>query len=285
MIKQETWGEYRAAPGINASLLVHAMKSWRQFRYVQEHGYRPKVSTVVGSGAHTLVEAWNMDVFHQLFAVMPDFKRSPDNVTKAGNRSRATTDWSRQQEEAFRANESREILTEKEAKRIRRIVMAIGDHKEASHLIASSEREQSVYAEIRGVQCKGRVDGLCGRTLWDLKTTRDVTPGVFGSDAANKRYVLRLAFYWLLLREQMRPIEQVKIIACQDSRPLEDGTYNEVAECVVVNVPMIALENKVDQVYQLLDGYKWCLKRHEWPGVPDCDLVIPNWDMTEPELV
>ena len=285
MIQTETAEEYRAAWGLNASTLVHALKSWKQFRYVQQHGYRPKVSTAVGSGLHTLVECWNMDVFDSMFAVMPNFKRHPDNVTKAGNPSRSVTDWSRTQEEAFEANEDREIITEAEARRIRRMVQAIEDHKEAAHLIASSQREVSVYANLWGVDCKGRLDGICGDVLWDLKTTRDVTPGRFGKDAANMRYVLRLAFYWLLLRECGREINEVKVIAVQDSKPLEDGTYNEAPECVVYNVPMIAIENQVDVIQRLLGEYRACVLEDSWPGIADGELVIPNWSMGEEELV
>ena len=284
-IRQESAEQYRAAPGLNASTLVHALKSWKQFRYVQQHGYRPKVSTAVGSGLHTLVECWNLDVFDSMFGVMPNFKRHPDNVTKAGNPSRSATDWSRAQEEAFQANEDREIITEAESRRIRRMVQAIEDHKEATHLIASSQREVSVYANLWGVDCKGRLDGICGDVQWDLKTTRDVTPGRFGKDAANMRYVCRLAFYWLLLRECGREINEVKIIAVQDSKPLEDGTYNEAPECVVNNVPMIAIENQVDVIRRLLGEYQDCQLQDRWPGIADGPLVIPNWSMGEEELV
>ena len=287
-IGQESAEQYRAAPGLNASTLVHALKSWKQFRYVQQHGYRPKVSTAVGSGLHTLVECWNMDVFDSMFSVMPDFKKHPDNVRDDGQRSYHKTGWVRAQEEGFEVAAKEmglELVTTAESRRIRRMIHAIEEHKEAAHLIASSQREVSVYANLWGVDCKGRLDGICGDVLWDLKTTRDVTPGRFGKDAANLRYVFRKAFYWLLLRECGREINEVKIIAVQDSKPLEDGTYNEAPECVVNNVPMIAIENQVDVIRQKLGEYRACVLEDSWPGIADGELVIPNWSMGEEELV
>lgn len=285
MMCHEPFADYQRKPAINASTLVHALKSWRQFNWVRRMGYRPKVSTVVGHTTHTLVESFPVDRFNELFAVMPDFKKHPDNVTAEDKPSTGRTSWVRQQEKDWAANEPRELITPSEAHRVRRMLQAIEAHREAAALIAASDREVSVYAELFGVPCKGRIDGLQGPTLWDLKTTRDVSAHSFGRDCANLRYVLRLSFYWMLCRELGRTIEEVKIIAAQDSRPLEDGTYNQPSECVIYTVPMIAIENQIDQIHRLLLGYKECLRTGEWPGVPDGPLEIPNWAMSEEELV
>ena len=280
--------DYQGWPQINASLLVHAFKSWRQFAYVKQHGYQPKTDTRVGTALHAITECLPLERFDELFVVMPDYKKSPDNVTSEGKRSYSRTGWVKDQEEAFiAANQGREVLSVADRNRCRRMAHAISQNAEAMELITGSLREVSLSGEISGVPCKCRIDGirLKERCLWDLKTTRDIGDRAFGRTAANLRYTFKLAFYWLMLKNHGVEADEVKLIAVQDAVPLGDGSFNEAADCCIYDVPMIAIENQFPEIDRLLGEYQHCVLMDSWPGVPNGPLYIPNWAMNEIELV
>lgn len=281
--------DYQQWPQLNASLLVHAWKSWRQFDHVKRFGYQPKTDTTVGTAMHGLAECLPLDNFDDLFVVMPDYKTSPENVTATtGKSSTSRTNWVKDQESAFLAeHEGREVLSVADRNRCRRMLYAIERNEEAMGLITSSIRELSLRGELSGVDCKGRLDGVnvTRNCFWDLKTTRDVSARGFGKTAANLHYLFKMAFYWRLLEQTGVEADSVKFIAVQDSVPLGDGTYNEAADCAVYDIPLIALENQFPEIDRLLNEYRQCLADDRWPGVPNGLLHIPNWAMHEVELV
>lgn len=283
-----SFADYEKWPQVNASLLVHALRSWRQFDYVRTYGYQPKTDTRVGTALHSLTECLPVDRFDQMFVTMPDFKKSPDNVTSTGKPSSSHTSWVKEQEAAFLAeNQDAEVMTIGDKRRCQRMLHAIQRNDEAMELIGQSFLEASITGNLFDVDCKGRLDGIDGerRAFWDLKTTRNVTPSQFGKTCANLHYLFKMAFYWLLLRENNVEADAAYFIAVQDSIPLGDGSWNEAADCVVYEIPMIALENQFSEVQRLLTEYRQCTEANRWPGIPNGPLVIPNWAMHEPELI
>lgn len=282
------FADYVKWPGVNASLLVHAVKSWRQFEYVRRLGYQPKTDTRVGTALHSLAECLPVDKFDTMFVTMPDYKVSPDNVTSTGKSSTSRTAWVKEQEAAFVAkHQGAEIMTVAEKKRCQRMLHAIQRNDRAMELITRSTLECSLRGGLHGVDCKGRLDGIdiANNGFWDIKTTRNASAIPFGKTAANLRYLFKMAFYWLLLREHGMQAATVEFIAVQDSVPLGDGSFNEAADCAVYDIPLIALENQFPEIERLLHEYQQCEKADKWPGIPDGPLHIPNWSMHEPTLI
>ncbi len=280
--------DYVAWPEINVSLLTHARKSWKQFAYVKQHGYQPKTNTRVGTALHSLVECLPVDNFDAMFAIMPDFKSYQHNVTGKGERSFARTTWVEQREAEFSSEHpDSEILSVAQYDRCRRMVLAIQQNTEAYEMVTNSMRELSLRGEIQGVQCKGRLDGssIDAGCFWDLKTTRDISAVGFGRTAANLAYVFKMAFYWRLLAAHGMEAQSVKFIAVLDAVPLADGSYNEAPDCAVYDIPMIAIENQFPEIDRLLDEYRQCLEKDDWPGIGNGELFIPNWAMNDAELV
>ena len=95
------FADYQRMPQLNSSLLTHANKSWKQFKWVRDHGFQPKTDTRIGTAIHSLVEMLPVERFQDIYRVMPDFAKSPDNKTKGGKQSTSKTDWVREQEQAF----------------------------------------------------------------------------------------------------------------------------------------------------------------------------------------
>lgn len=292
--------QYQHWPQLNASLLVHAFKSWRQFEFARRVGWRPKTDTRVGSALHSMVELLPVEKFQDLFTVMPDFAHSPDNVTNGrtlkdgtvtGQKpsSSSTTKWVKDQERSFLDQavvDGRDVLKRSEYKRALRMLESIQRNSQAMDLIMHSRRELSLLATLSGVECKGRTDGVDGFALWDLKSTADIAPHAFGRTAANLRYVFKMAFYWRLLAANGIECDQVFLIAVQDARPHKDtGEYSDAADCAVYEIPMVAIENQMANIDRLLREFQECEQSGEWPGVPNGDLHIPNWAMEEAELV
>ena len=50
------FSDYINWPQMNASTLVHGLKSMRQLKYVKDNGYQPKTDTRVGTALHSLAE-------------------------------------------------------------------------------------------------------------------------------------------------------------------------------------------------------------------------------------
>lgn len=283
---RESFREYRERHGLNASLLTHANKSWKQFKWVSDHGYRPKTDTRVGTALHSFVELLPVERFAELYHIMPEYSKSPDNVTKGGKPSTSRTEWVKEQEASFESSHNGMILHRSQYKRAMRMLGAIQDNVAAMDLIDKADlKEATLTAEICGVDCKGLVDGVTGSCLWDVKTTRNIAPHRFGKTAADLQYVFKMAFYWRLLVANGIDIDEIKLIAVQDTLQHDDGSWSDAPECVVYDVPLIAIENQMTKLERLLEDYKACLAMDDWPGVPDGELAIPNWSMEEMDLV
>ncbi len=286
---------YLAREELSGTELRHAFESWRQFKYCRDFDWRPKTDTRVGTAVHSLVECLPLDQFEALFCTIPDYAKRPGNQTATGGASTSPkTTWVAEQTiEFIREHPGREFLNHKQGARCRRMIRAICRNPEAMELISDSMREVTITTELNGVACRGRVDvlGPSGEYFIDTKTSRDISPHGFGRIAAELDYVWKMAWYMrLLLNLGMAP-RAVKFLVVLDAVPLKDGSFNQVADAVIRNVPMVALENEFDEVDRLLREYEQCMERDEqgdpnaWPGMKNDELHVPNWAMREQELI
>jgi hypothetical protein len=283
----ESFSDYQQRTELNASLLKHAFKSWKQFKWVRERGFKPKADTRLGTALHSFVELLPVEKFQDVFVVMPDFPKSPENVDAKGKPSTSSnTKWVREQKAAFYAdNDEGMILERSQYDRAVRMLESIQANGHAMELIENAQKEVTVSAEINGVACKGRLDGLTLNGFWDVKTSRDIAPHRFGRTAADLGYLFQLAFYWRLLAANGMEAERVDIIAVQDPIARDDGRWNEAPDCCVYSVSMVAIENQFLRIDKLLEEYSECERTNVWPGCPDGELDVPLWSMTEEELV
>lgn len=288
-IRGLSFAQYLEIDAVNPSLLVHALDSWRQFDYVRRHGYEPSVDTRFGSALHGMVELLPSYHFDELFSTMPDFSRHADNLTADGKPSNRRTKWVTEQEEEYRIAaeaDGKEMLNRTEVDRCRRMLASIEGCPEAMQYIDGSDKEVTLVARLDGVMCKGRPDGYkrveaCG-VLWDVKTTTDLTR--FGRTAANLNYLLKMEFYRRLLAVNGKPVAEVKLIAVLDSKRRQDGEYNHCPDCVVYDVPMIALDNQTQRINKLLAEYRECEQTGNWPGMSrgeEIPLEIPLYSMSD----
>jgi hypothetical protein len=207
---------------------------------------------------------------------MPDFHLSPHNVTAKGVPSQTrTTDWVKREVAAFVAKyPDKTIIGQTQYDQCLRAIKSIWARPKMRELVQSSAKEVTVYGEICGVECKGRLDLLNIGKIADLKTTPNVHKKAFGRIFSNLNYGFKLAFYRELIRQNWINVLQVELITQELSGDFDNA---------LVSVPSIVLDNAWDKVVEVMTAYKQCLETNTWPGVDGgndyYELDIPNWAM------
>jgi hypothetical protein len=74
-----------------------------------------------------------------------------------------------------------------------------------------------------------------------------------------------------------------KYIVVLDSKPVE-GQYREAADCVIVDVPPIVLDNQLPLIHKVIRQYQDCQKDGIWPGLSGYTYEPPIWDMSEEQF-
>jgi hypothetical protein len=238
-------------------------------------GFREETNAMrMGSGAHALL--LEPDEFHERFCVMPDFHLSPDNVTGKGVPSQTrTTDWYKREVALFAAdNPDKTIIGQTQYDQCLRAIESIWARPKMAELVKASAKEVTVYGDICGVECKGRLDLLNIATIADLKTTPNVNKKAFGRIFSNLNYAFKLAFYRELVRQNWGRELSVELITQELSGDFDNA---------LVPVPAIVLDNAWGKVVEVMTAYKRCQETNVWPGVDGgkdyYELDVPNWAM------
>jgi exodeoxyribonuclease VIII len=269
------WVDYVQVKRMNPSTLVAGCKSMLSLRNLISDGFREETNAMrMGSGVHALL--LEPDQFHERFCVMPAFHLSPDNVTGKGVPSQTrTTDWYKNEVALFVAdNPDKTIMGQTQYDQCLRAIESIWARPKMRELVESSAKEVTVYGEILGVECKGRLDLLNNGTIADLKTTPNVHKKAFGRIFSNLNYAFKLAFYRELVRQNWGGVLQVELITQELTGDFDNA---------LVSVPAIVLDNAWSKVVEVMTAYKRCLETNVWPGVDGgkdyYELDVPNWAM------
>ena len=275
------WDEYCKVKRMNPSTLVAGCHSMLSLRNLIRDGFKEETNPMrMGSGAHALL--LEPDQFQERFCVMPDFHLSPDNVTGKGVPSQTrATDWYKREVAAFvKDNPGKTILGQTQYDQCLRAIESIWDRPKMRELVESSAKEVTVYGEILGVECKGRLDllNLGGRKIkiGDLKNTVNIHKRAFGSVFMRLRYDFKLAFYREMVRQNVERSGEIEVELITQELT---GDFDNA----IVPVPAIVLDNAWTKVVEVMTDYKRCLETNVWPGVDGgkdyYELDIPNWAM------
>jgi len=269
------WADYVQVQRMNASTLVAGCRSMLSLHNRINEGFQEETNAMrMGSGAHALL--LEPQEFCNRFCVMPDFHLSPDNVTGKGVPSQTkTTDWYKKKVALFaQDNPGKTIIGQTQYDQCLRAIDAILARPKMAELVESSAKEVTIYGEICGVECKGRLDLLNKTTIADLKTTPNVHKKAFGRRFSDLRYDFKLAFYRELVRQNGIEIKDVQLITQELSGDFDNA---------LVPVPEIVLDNAWSKVVEVMMAYKRCLETNKWPGVDGgkdyYELEVPNWAM------
>ena len=280
---QIPWADYVQVKRMNPSTLVAGCKSMLSLRNLIRDGFREETNAMrMGAGARALL--LDPDQFQERFCVMPDFHLSERNLRESKYKgetdeerqtnSKATKFYKREVAAFVAEYPDKTIIGQTQYDQCLRAIESIWARPKMRALVESSAKEVTVYGEICGVECKGRLDLLNKTTIADLKTTPNVHKQAFGRIFSNLNYALKLAFYRELVRQNRGGVLEVMLITQELTGDFDNA---------LVPVPCIVLDNAWDKVVEVMQAYKRCLETNVWPGVDGgkdyYELDIPNWAM------
>lgn len=213
-----------------------------------------------GTAAHmALLEP---ELYSQRYAVEPDFGDCRYKQAKADR-------------DAWRAaNAGRELLSDADFHRIRKMVAAIHEHPAASRLVADGRREVTLrwVDEVSGLRCKSRADIWVPskRIAVDMKTTEDASPEAFSRSVTRWRYFVQDALYRMGFAACGEPITHFAILAVEKEPPYAVAVYTLDEEAVAKGY---------DAARRDIERIRECIERDHWPAYSDGieDLSLPPW--------
>ncbi len=269
--KDVSWQDYIAIDAMNPSKLKHGRRSMRRLKRAIDGECEPKKeTTAIGNAVHCML-AGEVD---DRYAIVPDFENDAENILKNGDRPKSpkATKYYKDKLAAWESDNTKEVLTEVQyatAKKVlRNVIDSFGRH------LNETNHEVVVVGEINGVLCKTRLDGLHGNLVWDLKVARDASDHAFYRTYKQLGYGLAAAMHLELLRQNGVRVQEYRYLLAE---PCDDYDTRDI------DVPIIAIENQLDQLHNLITDYDNSRKQGIWPGMGPGVLAIPDWDMAEPD--
>jgi hypothetical protein len=254
VIVTESFDDYVKRLGVNSSLLKEMRRSPKRFHFRASNPIEDTTRLALGRATHT-------SVFE------PD-RFAIDFVVFAGPR-RAGEEWNK----FCAANRGRTILKLDEYATALSMRDAVRAHPAAGPLLASGKPEQTVTwkDEETGLDCKGRIDWMCGgcSAFLDLKTTTDIDADRFGALATRMGYHAQMAFYRAGLLANGLELD-AKIVAVEADEP------HDVAVFALDEDTLYAGEEAFRDALRRVAN---CQDRGVWPGRYEAEtlLILPPW--------
>ena len=222
-----------------------------------------------GRAAHMMI--LEPEKFRELYVVQPDFgaMQSPKNKAirdewRAGLPADAV------------------IVTQKDLDSLTYMVESLMSHPQASNFFKAGRPEVTgkFTDPTTGIRCRIRPDYLTqmsdgGLFLFDLKTTRMDTKGLFANDAAKRKYPMQLAFYRDGIAQiTKKQLQAVALVAIEKNPPYSCWVYWLTEEDLAVG----SAWNK-KQLLRLKDA----IENDKWePPQPEGEILnMPSWFRTE----
>ena len=220
---------------------------------------RPKTEAMkIGSLTHTCI--LEPEKMAGSFIVRPD---GMDSRTKVGK------EW-------LAGQTAETIISQREADLLSRMVDAVHQHPEASDLIASSDREKSLFAQDDGLWLKGRIDCLLptGSVIADLKTC----------ELADLASVEKAIFSYGYHRQAAYYLRLANLLGMKKSHFFFIFVEKTAPHCVAVySLTDDALRIGEQEIAKSLRALKICTKIGAWPGRnPGINTAsLPMWAMKQ----
>jgi hypothetical protein len=251
--------DYRAHPALNFSLAKHMLRSPAHFQAARAHPEPETKAMLIGTVLHAVILEFRP--LASMVAVRPP---GLSLVTKEGKAWRS-------------ANPGPEI-TDQEAADITAMAQSIlASEIAVSALVAAPQREVELYATMRGIECKAKLDAI-GRAwdgapiIIDIKTTDDVSPDAFRRTIVQRRYEMQAAWYCDLAANALGWDEEPRFawIVVEKAPPYAVAVYECGGDF---------MDSGRDMCRRAIETYRHCADSGEWPGPADGWNIIqpPSW--------
>jgi ATP-dependent exoDNAse (exonuclease V) beta subunit len=251
-----TTQEYRKYPALNYSLAKHLLDSPAHYKAAQDEECEPSEAMMLGTITHTLVlEGRN---------TLDEYAIKPEGMSFATKEGKA-----------WKAEQTKEIVSEKKALKIPCAAEAIARNPYAGELLRlCPNRETPIVVEYRGVKIKVLIDACGSNIISDFKTAQDASERGFTKAVFDRHYDLQAAMYQTALAIANKLDEPPKWywLACELSAPF----YNQV---FVQGKEVYA--NGMAKLDFVIDEYKRCTAISDWslPVAYPQTITLPNWSV------
>ena len=267
------WSDYLTWPQMNPSTLKHGAKSMLRLRRAIEGECKPAIINVaVGNAVHCIIAG----ELEERYSVMPAFENHTANCTATGapSTSKATKFYKEQSAIWRLENEGKEELNEVQLHTAVKVANLV--RKRAGRLIDESKQEVVLTGEICGVEMKTRLDGLIlngpNATIWDLKTTSDISDAAFFRIFDRLGYGFSASVHVELLKQNGYEMTEYLIIAAE---------VQDDYDVRIITVPLQLMDNVISKVKEIATAYRIAKENDCWPGLPDAPLSVSNWAMDQ----
>jgi len=251
------FSEYSASPGCNFSTLKHMATSPKHYKHALESPKEDSVAMLLGRATHTAV--FEPKRFQLEFAVWSD--------------SRRTNAYKEFAEEC--EAQGRSVLKDDEYEAVMAIRDSVRGTPPVDELLENGRPEISLFWRNpqTGIECKGRLDWIAGRSaILDLKTTTSVDEGWFSQQAWKLKYFHQAAMYreGFAVSSSRGIVLPFGIIAVEKKPPYA---------CRLFWLEEESLERAHEEYLSWLEKVRDCTETGVWPGPEpvESELSAPAW--------
>jgi hypothetical protein len=255
-----TFDDYRRIDAVNFSTLKAMAESPLHYQDAVNYAKEATSAMDVGTAGHCMV-------------LEPD--QFPPRYSVWTGKVRRGKEW-----DAFEAaNADKTIITLAEYDGCKAMKDAVMAHTAAGPIFSSGGEAERVITwkdPETGIDCKGRIDWLCGSVV-DLKTTKSANPRVFAATAARYKYHAQMAWYrWGVECATGLAEWPCHLVVVESARPYD---------VVVYTLDELTLGAGLDECRGLLRQVAECRASGRWPGRygGETTLNFPNWAFTNDE--
>ena len=251
------FADYRAAPGCNFSTLKHMATSPKHYRHALENPTGSTPAMILGRATHTAV--FEPQRFQLEYAVWSD--------------SRRTNAYKEFAEEC--AAQGREVLKDDEYATVLAIRDSVRSTPPVAELLEKGRPEISLFWRNpqTGIECKGRLDWIAGKTaILDLKTTTCIDEGWFSQQAWKMKYFHQAVMYreGFAVSSGRGIVLPFGIVAVEKKPPYA---------CRLFWLEEESLERAHEEYLSWLEKVRDCTETGVWPGPEpvESELSAPAW--------
>ena len=240
--------DYFAAEGIHYSSLKNLLLSPKHYKYRLENPEPSSPSQLWGRAVHAAT--LDKEEFARSFYLYPE---KLDRRTKEGK-------------EVVAAAGEREIVGLDVSDAAIAIQEAVPD-------LAVCIKESAIFFDMYDLSFKAKIDAYNPNngTIYDLKTTTDITPNSFTRAIYNFGYYLQAALYWKAVAATGNDVQSYRIIAVENKPPFDVAVYE-------IDKEYLAYGGKT--LDTLVDRLKTAQTFDHWGGVLDGNVYTvskPAW--------
>jgi len=248
--------EYRADPGLNASVIKHGLGeggSLAAMRWAMDNPKPPTDAMDMGTLLHALV-------------LEPDTFPSRVAIWDGDRRGKAYTKFAA-------ANKGRIIIKPDQADSLARMRDSIMDHPQARALITGKGMREAtaIFNGRAGVRGKARIDFLNtdANMLVDLKTARSCDPRAWSRNAAVAlKYDVQEAWYRAAFYAATGHAPSMAFVVVENC---------DRHRCRVFTLPPGPVDACMDAIAELLPRWRDALASGEYPDIPINDPTEIDW--------